>query len=128
MEKIKSLLTLEGRVEHILKSYPQARNRDLELQAQLVYEFYPPLEQPIYNWKEIVYAFNKVPTLDHIARARRKVVARNKSLVPTSLEIAKARKISEDTWRAWAFEKPKASSGADNIPAEYQTADMRDEL
>ena len=119
-------MTLEGRVENILQRYPATRNSDLALQAQLVYEFYPPLEQPIYDWREIVTAMSQVPTQDHIARARRKVVARNKALMPTDLNVAKARKHSEDEFRRWAVTRP--SSSASNIPPEHQAADARDEL
>lgn len=129
MQNFESLRTLESQVRHILRSYPETRNSDLKLQAQLVYDFYPALEQPIYDWREIVHAMSHVPSLDHIARVRRKVVEKYHDYYPTDPKVAKARKVSEDTWKAYmmGLDKPREIIGS-NIPVEHERAYSRDEL
>lgn len=72
-----------------------------------------------------------VPTLDHIARVRRKVIEANKykKYLPTNPDVAKARGIAQDVWKEYSREKqPTGTGSAFNVPEGYKVLDERDEL
>lgn len=114
--KIEKLNTLTKRVEHVLRSNPETRNNDIELQAAVLMTFYPPLERPIYNWMDYASVMKYIPSLDHIARARRKVIGRkgNEYLLPTNPNVALARGFSEAQWQQWAAQ-PDFDTGEDEL-------------
>lgn len=124
MESIQRLNNLTQRVEYILSKYPNTRNSDLELQAQLCTQFYPPMESPIWNWRDFVSVMRSLPTLDHIARARRKVIQQHKytKYLPTDPAIAAARKINEDVWLEYARQERIQTQAAvsANYPPDIQ--------
>lgn len=129
---VQKLNNLNQRVEFVLERYPETRNSDLELQAQVCIQFYPPFETAIYNWRDFVSVMRSLPSLDHIARARRKVIRRNnyEKYLPTVQEVAMARKYNEEVWREYMAREnlPTPIKGFSNIPREYQSLDERDEL
>lgn len=119
---IKTLNTLTSRIEFILEKYPETRNSDLELMARLCIEFYPKFDRPIYNWGDFVSIMRQLPTLDHVARARRKVIQNHNytKYLPTSYEVAKARGVNEDQWRAYSRQNASKMNISNNIPEEYK--------
>lgn len=125
----RKLNTLHGQVEYILENIPNTRNSDLSLQAELAQAFYPPLESAITNWKDIVIAMRNVPTLDHIARVRRKVIESNKyeKYLPTNPDVAKARGIEYNVWQDYAkrhnFALEKKLPSRFNVPKGYEVID-----
>ena len=125
---VQKLNNLTQRVEFVLERYPETRNSDLELQAQVCIQFYPPFETAIYNWRDFVSVMRSLPTLDHIARARRKVIQKSdyKKYLPTIREVAIARGINEKIWEEYG--RQKTISTASNIPREYQELDAKDQL
>lgn len=131
---VQKLNNLSQRVEHILNRYPNTRNSDLELQSTLCESFCPPFERAIYNWRDYVTVMRSLPTLDQIARARRKVIQRSgyKKYLPTIKEVAINRGYAESIWYEYAKQEnialPSQLNGGSNIPAEYQRLDEKDEL
>lgn len=103
----KKLNTIDQRVEYCLENYPETRNSDIELFARLCERFYPPFEKPLYNWRDLAATMHQVPSLDHIARCRRRVIQRNnyKKYLPTVKEIAIARGIQQSVWQDYAMGK-----------------------
>lgn len=125
------MTSLSGRVEYILQNYPNTRNSDLELQAALANYFYPPLEYSINNWRDIVIAMSNIPGLDHIARVRRKVIEvhQYQKYLPTHPDVAKARKIDEKVWKAYARKNNYTTREYKiNVPKEFEADDLRDNL
>lgn len=98
------LNTLHARVEYCLERFDETRNSDSTLLIRLAENFYPPLNKYLYSWREVGDALHLLPSLDHIARVRRKVVRENgyKKYLPTDKRIAEARKINETKWKAYA--------------------------
>lgn len=121
MITLQKLTTLESRVTYCLENFPHTRNSDIDLFASLCENFYPPFERPLYNWRDLAHAMHQVPSLDHIARCRRKAIQKTKytKYLPTVSTIAEARNISKETWIKYAtthnINEPKRS----NIPEGY---------
>ena len=130
---VQKLNNLTQKVEYCLDRYPNTRNSDLELMAKLCESFYPPWESAIYNWRDFVTVMRTLPTLDHIARARRKVVEKSgyTKYMPTIIEVAQPRGYNEEIWREYARQHniamPTQLKGS-NIPEDMQGRDLRDEL
>lgn len=101
---VQKLQTIYDRTKYCLERYEEARNSDIELYARLCENFYPPFERPLYNWRDLAGAMHSVPSLDHIARCRRKVIRDNKykKYLPTVRSIAINRGISEQIWKEFA--------------------------
>ena len=114
------LQNLHQRVEYCLDRFQEARNSDIDLFARLCENFYPPFERPLYNWRDLAGAMHSVPSLDHIARVRRKVVEENgyKKYLPTDIGIALHRGYDRKTWYEYArthgFKNP--ADTASNLP------------
>lgn len=121
MESITRLNSLTQKVEYILQRYPATRNSDIELQAQLCTQFYPPIESPIWNWRDFVSVMRSLPTLDHIARARRKVIQNHKytKYLPTSREVAETRRINMAVWEQYGRQSAQVMDR--NYPPEIQS-------
>lgn len=129
MESVQRLNNLTQRVEYTLQKYPNTRNSDLELQAQLCTQFYPPMESPIWNWRDFVSVMRSLPTLDHIARARRKVIQQHKykKYLPTDPMIAKARGINEEVWIEYS-KQDYITTGIKAITGSNYPPDIQDKL
>lgn len=136
---VQKLNNLSQRVEFVLGRYPETRNSDLELQAQVYIQFYPPFETAIYNWQDFVSVMRSLPTLDHIARSRRKVIQSHeyKKYLPTILEVAINRGYAEEIWREYAKQEKiptpeqiqtQLITGDKNIPQDHKKAYHEDTL
>lgn len=125
MLTVKKLNTLTQRVEYVLAKSPKTRDSDLLLQATLCEWFMPPFERPITTWYDYVLVMRSLPSLDHIARARRKVIENHKytKYLPTTEAVAQARKISEVVWLTYIEMQKKMSQNtatAANYPPDVQ--------
>jgi hypothetical protein len=100
----RKLTTLHHKVDYCLDRFPETRNSDIDLFARLCENFYPPFEHAIYNWRDLAGAMHSVPSLDHIARVRRKVIQENRYLkyLPTDKGIALHRGYSQKVWNEYA--------------------------
>ena len=121
---VQKLQTIHQKVKYCLERYPEARNSDIDLFARLCENFYPPFERPLYNWRDLAGAMHSVPSLDHIARCRRKVIqdAKYQKYLPTVKGIALHRGYSQKIWNEYArmhhIADPAAT--ASNYPPEVQ--------
>lgn len=110
---------LTDRVEYCLREYPETRNSDIELFARLCERFYPPFDQPLYNWRDLAGALHQVPSLDHLSRLRRKVIEKYeyKRYLPTDKRVALHRGINQGVFEAYAthnkIQQPKAITPED---------------
>lgn len=125
------LTKLHNQVEFCLERFSETRNSDIDLFARLCENFYPPFERPIYNWRDLAGAMHSVPSLDHIARCRRKVIQyhRYKKYLPTDRYVAERRGYEQTVWEDYARANniPTAIVQASNIPAGFN-ADGEHEL
>lgn len=126
---VKKLQTLEAKVEHCLERYVEARNSDIDLFAKVCENFYPPFERGLYNWRDLAGAMHQVPSLDHIARCRRKVIQRHqyKKYLPSVHSIAIHRGLNESVWKQYAVQNKIPISnpnvGRDNHAAQISFAE-----
>lgn len=104
--------TLPERVEYILKRDRFTRDNDYYLWGELCTMFYPPPEYPVRSYREIATLLRALPTLDKVARARRKVYAKYdyKVGLPTNMWVANERGIPPAKWQWYN----------DNVNAEYE--------
>lgn len=133
---VKKLTTLHNKVEYCLDRYPETRNSDIDLFARLCENFYPPFERALHNWRDLASAMHSVPSLDHIARVRRKVIEQHeyKKYLPTERYIAEARGYNKAVWEAYARLNniPTASVVSRNLPIDvdedgkHRTPPIRD--
>lgn len=107
MQKItvNKLQTLENKVEYCLAKYIDAKNSDIDLFARLCENFYPPFESAIYTWRDLAGAMHAVPSMDHIARVRRRLIRRHhyKKYLPTVKGIALHRGLNAKVWHEYAL-------------------------
>ncbi len=86
--------TLKKQVEKVLQSFPDTRNSDITLTIKVWQTFYG-----VGNNISIGSLYN-LPREDNIKRIRAKFCEEGKSWAyPTSLEVARKRKIKEDEWK-----------------------------
>ncbi len=86
--------TLKKQVEAVLKEYPETRNSDITLTTKIWQRFYG-----IGDTVELKKLYD-LPREDNIKRIRAKFCEEKKSWAyPTSLLVAKQRKIKEEEWR-----------------------------
>lgn len=120
---VQKLQTLEHKVEYCLERYTDAKNSDIDLFARVCENFYPPFENALYNWRDLAGAMHAVPSLDHIARCRRKVIRKHKyqKYLPTIKGIALHRGLNEKVWNEYATANniPRPELTASNIPEGY---------
>jgi hypothetical protein len=96
---------LEKQILEILEECEQARNDDMVLATTLWIKFY---EDSFAVIDDIYYVKlrdmrKKLPREDHISRIRRKIQNDRKLFLPTSEEVRRLRRISEDDWYAWSI-------------------------
>ena len=84
--------TLKKQVEMVLKSYPETRNSDIALTIRVWKMFYDVRDQIFLN------QLYDLPNQDNVKRVRAKFNSEGK-YYPTSLEVAKKRKLNEVIWR-----------------------------
>jgi hypothetical protein len=90
-------MTLSHQVLHILAEDPLSRDDDSRLSCVLWKTFYPNLcENDKVSFQAIV---NDLPKMDTISRARRIIQNTLGLYPPTSLNVAKGRKMKEEEWR-----------------------------
>ena len=95
-----NLKTLQGQVEYILATIPETRNSDIALMVALWERFYPLLLVPTGKGSMVFLSkLYDLPREDNIKRVRAKFQNELKQYLPTSLEVAKQRKINEEVWR-----------------------------
>jgi len=80
------------------------------------------MENPINTYKDLIWTMQNLPSLDHVARVRRKIIQKHKykKYLPNTLAVALARKYNEQTWREYAKENNvheyNPNTGTGNIP------------
>ena len=118
MINTQKLHTVQKKVEYILDRYTETRNSDIELYARYCENFYPPLERPIYNWREVATTMHSVTAFDHIGRCRRKAIKDSNytKYLPTVKAIAIARGLNELVWNQYAKENNIFEPILSNIP------------
>ncbi len=90
-------MTLSHQVLHILAEDPLSRDDDSRLSCVLWKTFYPTIcENDKVSFHSIV---NDLPKVETIGRARRIIQNTLGLYPPTSLNVAKARKMKEEDWR-----------------------------
>lgn len=90
-------MTLSHQVLHILAEDPLSRDDDSRLSCVLWKTFYPTIcEGDKVSFHSIV---NELPKVETIGRARRIIQNTLGIYPPTSLNVAKARKMKEEDWR-----------------------------
>ena len=99
---------IKEQVEKILETLPITRNDDLKLTAAVWGKYYPQCiiwvqGEPAIKLRNL----KSVPTQDVIKRIRAKIQNEEHRFLPTTLEVARRRKWSEQEWRRWlALEMP----------------------
>ena len=99
---------LQKQVDYCLKNFPKTRNSDIELTLAIWKHYYP---------SRIVYSKTGVslirlrdlfdlPREDNVKRIRAKIQNELGKYLPTSLEVAKQRKIAETEWREYMIRFP----------------------
>jgi hypothetical protein len=120
---VQKLQTLEQKVEYCLARYTDATNSDIDLFARVCENFYPPFETALYNWRDLAGAMHQVPSLDHIARCRRKVIRKHnyRKYLPTNRDIAIHRGLNEQIWIDYAKDNhiPTSRPNHSNIPINF---------
>ncbi len=95
--------TLKSQVLKIMKEYPKARDSDQWLTLKIWCMYYPSRIHYIDGITESPYAFLRdimdLPREDNVKRVRAIIQNVDKMFLPTSLEVAKQRKINEQEWR-----------------------------
>lgn len=96
---------LKIQVEYCLENFPETRDSDIELTIRIWKEYYPNMINGAdYNMQEDHYfVFLKdlfeLPREDAVKRYRAHFQNDLNKYLPTSLEVAKQRKINEERWR-----------------------------
>lgn len=118
---VEKLNTQTKRVEKVLREFPITRDDDMELWAKVCELFYPPLERPIFNYRDFSSVLRSLPTMSEIERARRKVIRKHgyKKYLPTLWFVAERRKIAEKVWAEYARDNlPETQMSFSNIPGD----------
>jgi len=99
---------LKNKILAILKQYPQARDSDQWLTLQIWCTYYPSRIKADENKKRYVYLRDvlDLPREDHIKRIRAIIQNEEGKYLPTTLEVARKRKISEEDWREYVKRQP----------------------
>lgn len=96
--------TLKNQVLKVLTKYPKTRDSDVRLMLTLWLIYYPsrihkqdddPNNPPFVYLKDIM----ELPREDNIKRIRAVIQNVEGKFLPTSLQVAKQRKINEEVWR-----------------------------
>lgn len=94
---------LRTQIIAILRQYPQSRNSDQWLTLKLWCVYFPSRIKEDAQKKKFVYLRDvlDLPREDHVKRIRAIIQNEEKRFLPTTLEVARQRQISEMEWRAY---------------------------
>lgn len=100
---------LKNRIIKILSEFPKSRDSDQWLTIKLWCVFYPSRIKRDAENKPFVYLIDvmDLPREDHVKRIRAIIQNEEKRFLPTSLEVAKQRRILEEDWRAYVKHQQK---------------------
>ena len=91
-------MTIQDKIEHCLRKYPNTANSDIRLTASVWYEFYnSALSQQDGELAVKLSEMYKLPTCDLVKRYRAKFNAQGK-YIPTDQKVFKQRKLNEKYW------------------------------
>lgn len=96
--------TLKTQVLKVLEKYPKTRDSDVRLMLVLWQMFYPSRihkTEPVNRSYIFLHDIMDMPREDNIKRVRAIIQNVENKFLPTSLEVAKQRKINEETWREY---------------------------
>lgn len=98
--KIKNL---KNKVLAVLEEYPQTRDSDQYLTLIIWKKYYPSRIFKVSNGSSAILLKDimEMPREDNIKRVRAIIQNVENKFLPTSLEVAKQRKINEETWREY---------------------------
>lgn len=99
-------MTLKKMVYNTLQNIPEARNNDINLMITIWKKYY--WKYFFYNNSNLsinVADIYSLPTQDNIKRIRSEIQNQEHLFLPTSLEVAKKRKMLEQTWFEDSFNK-----------------------
>lgn len=100
---------LKNQIIKILTDFPQSRDSDQYLTIKLWCIFYPSRiireegKEPTIRLKDVM----DMPREDHVKRIRAIIQNEEHRFLPTSLEVAKQRKINEAEWKAYVQKQQK---------------------
>ena len=100
---------LREKVLAVLEAVPESRNSDQYLTLCIWNRYYPGLltevELPTGQKAKAVLLRNvmELPREDNVKRIRAKIQNEEGKFLPTSWEVAKQRKINEETWKAYCL-------------------------
>lgn len=100
---------LKNQIIKILTDFPQSRDSDQWLTIKLWCIFYPSRiireegKEPTIRLKDVM----DMPREDNVKRIRAIIQNEEHRFLPTSLEVAKQRKINEEEWRAYVQNQQK---------------------
>lgn len=86
--------TLRKQVETVMRENPKTRDDDKLLTVAVWMKYYLPPYRTVVNLTEIM----ELPSQASIKRVRAKIQNVAKEYLPTTAEVAKIRKISEEAW------------------------------
>ena len=96
--------TLKSQVLKVLEKYPKTRDSDARLTLTLWMVYYPsrihktePVNKPYIFLSDIM----DLPREDNVKRVRAIIQNVEGKFLPTSLEVAKQRKINEEVWKEY---------------------------
>lgn len=102
---------LKNQIIKILTDFPQSRDSDQYLTIKLWCIFYPSRihEDKENQLKKFVYLVDimELPREDNVKRIRAIIQNEEHRFLPTSLEVAKQRRINEEEWRAYVQNQQK---------------------
>lgn len=116
--KTKYIKNLKSMVLQVLRDFPMSRDSDAWLTVKLWCVFYPSRIQKT-EWtnpengktkdRKFIYLDDIIdlPKEDQVKRVRAIIQNEENKFLPTSLDVAKQRKINEDTWREYITSHPK---------------------
>ena len=95
-------LKLSNMVESVLETIPESRDSDITLTIEIWKRFYPDKIKIAKNGEYGVYLNDlfTLPREDAIKRHRAKIQNDFMKFLPTTLEVARQRKLNEEVWRA----------------------------
>lgn len=110
-------MTLQDKILNCLKSYPETRDSDITLMIKIWEDYHSDMLArsggELYVKLDRLY---DLPREDNIKRYRAKIQNEEHKYLPTTWEIAKARKINEEIWRRELGYAPKVKESEPVIP------------
>lgn len=102
--------TLKSQVLKVLEQFPKTRDSDVVLMLTLWMKYYPSrVHRFDENTPKYVYLRDIIdlPREDNIKRVRAIIQNVENKFLPTSINVAKQRKINEETWRKYILENER---------------------